>query len=150
MKAISYTRYGAPEVLEQREVTKPNPSDNEILVKIRAASVTSGDIRVRSLNVPRGFKLVSRIMFGMTKPRNPILGIEFAGEVESIGREVTQFSIGDEVFGAAGSGSYAEYATVPEDEAVAHKPAKLSFEEAAAVPFGALSSMVYLRDSGKI
>ncbi len=150
MKAVEYDRYGSPEVLQQRNVEKPVPKDDEILVKIRATSVTSGDIRVRSLDVPAGFKLLSRMMFGITKPRNSILGIEFAGEVEAVGKNVTQFAIGDEIFGAAGSGSYAEYATVPEDEAVTHKPTNLSFDEAAAVPFGALSSLVYLRDLGKI
>jgi len=89
MKAIVYTQYGSPDVLEQREIKKPIPADKEILVEVFASSVTTGDIRVRSLNVPRGFKLLTRLMFGIRKPRNPILGIEFSGKVEAVGKQVT-------------------------------------------------------------
>lgn len=150
MKAIVCTKYGPPEVLQPKEVEKPDPKDDEILVRICATAVTSGDARMRGLNAPAGFGLPMRLALGWSKPRNPIIGIDFSGEVESVGNEVTQFKKGDKVFGSGGSGAYAEYLTIAEEKTVLVKPDNLSFEEAAAVPFGALSSLYYLRDLGKI
>ncbi len=151
MKAIVYKKYGPPDVLELKEVEKPAARDNEILVKIYATTVTSGDARLRSLNVPPGFRLITRLFFGFRKPRKPVLGIELAGEIESVGKDVKQFKKGDQVFGASDNmGCYAEYVALSEDGPVATKPANMTDEEAAAVAFGALSSLVYLRDFGKI
>jgi len=151
MKAILYAKYGPPGVLELRELPKPTPKDNEILVKIHATTVTSGDARLRSLNVPTGFRLITRIAFGFTGPRKPILGIELAGIVEGVGKDVTRFKEGDQVFGASDKMScYAEYVALPENGPLDLKPSALTYEEAAAIPFGALSSLVYLRDFGKI
>lgn len=150
MKAIIATKYGPPEVFQLKEVNKPIPKDNEILIKIRATTVTTGDTRLRSLNVPFGFGVITRLVFGFRKLRNPILGQELSGEVESVGKDVKQFKEGDEVFGSSGSGAYAEYATLKEDGAIVKKPSNMTFEEAAAICFGALSSLAFLRDMGKI
>lgn len=151
MKAIVCLKYGPPDVLQLQEVPKPAPKDHEILVKIHAAAATSGDARVRGLNVPFGFGLMTRAIFGFTKPRNPIFGMDFAGEVESVGQNVSSFKIGDRVFGSSDAfGAYAEYLTISEEKAVTQMPAHLGYEEAAAIPFGATASLVYLRDLGKI
>lgn len=150
MKAIACTKYGSPDVLQPKEVEKPVPKDDEILIKIYATAVTTGDTRMRGLNVPAGFGLPLRLALGWGKPRNPIMGIDFAGKIESVGSGVTQFKKGDKVFGSGGSGSYAEYLTIAEDKAITLKPSNLTHEEAAAVPFGALSSLIYLRDLGNI
>lgn len=150
MKAIVCTAYGSPDMLQLTKTEKPVPKDDEVLVKVYATAVTTGDARIRGLNVPSGFGLPMRLALGWNKPRNPVLGLDFAGIIELAGSGVTQFKEGDEVFGSGGSGSYAEYLTIAEDKAITVKPAGLSFEEAAAVPFGALSSLVYLRDLGKI
>lgn len=151
MKAIVYTNYGAPDVLKLKEVEKPISKDNEVLVKISATSVTSGDARIRSLNVPFGFKLITRLVFGISGPRKPISGFEFAGKIEAVGKNVKQFKEGDKVFGSSDKFSCnAEFVTISEDGVLATKPSNMTYEEAAAVPFGALSSLVYLRDFGKI
>ncbi len=150
MKAIIYTEYGPPDVLELKEIEKPVPKENEILVKVHATTVTTGDTRLRSLNVPPGFRFITRLAFGFRKPRNPVLGQELSGEVESTGEEVKLFKKGDKVYGASGSGGYAGYATVAEDDAIVLKPNALDYEEAASLTFGSLSSLVYLRDFGKI
>src|SRR5687767_6939415 len=111
MKAVVYERYGPPDVLQFREVVKPTPKHNEVLIRTRATTVTSGDSRVRSLNMPLGFGLLSRVVLGISRPRQPILGTELAGEVESIGKAVSKFHAGDQVFAfpGAGMGGYAEY-----------------------------------------
>lgn len=147
MKAMVYERYGSPDVLRQKDVIKPSPRDNEVLIKIHAATVTSADCRLRSLNLPTGFGLVSRLVFGITKPRQPVLGSELAGEIESIGKNVSRFKIGDPVFALSGfgMGAHAEYKCIPEDGAVALKPSNLSFEEAAAMPFGGTTALDFLR-----
>lgn len=151
MKAIVYQRYGPPDVLELREVAKPVPKDNEVLIKVRATTVTSGDWRARSLSMPAGFGLLGRLVFGISKPRQPILGSELAGVVESAGKDVTKFKAGDEVFAFSDArmGAHAEYKTMPEDGAVALKPANLTFEEAAALSFGGTTALIFLR-RGKI
>ncbi len=151
MKAIVYTKYGPPDVLQLKEVEKPTPKDHDVLVKIYATTVTTGDSRIRSLNVPVGFRLLTRMIFGILAPRRPILGFVLAGEVEAVGKDVKLFKIGDQIFGSSDKfGCHAEYVTLRETGAIATKPSILSYEEAAAVPFGGHSSLVYLRDFGKI
>jgi NADPH:quinone reductase-like Zn-dependent oxidoreductase len=147
MKAIVYERYGSPDVLQLREVAKPVPKDDEVLIRIHATTVTSADCRVRSLNVPVGFGLMSRLVFGVTKPRQPILGSELAGEVEAVGRDVGKFKVGDPVFAMGGMkmGCHAEYKCLPESGALAIMPANLTCEEAAALPFGGSTALDFLR-----
>jgi len=147
MKAIVYERYGPPDVLQLKEVGKPIPKDNEVLIKIHATTVTSGDWRVRSLNVPVGFGLISRLVFGVSKPRQPILGTELAGEIESVGKDVRKFKVGDQVFGFSGArmGCHAEYKCMPENGAVALKPPNLTYHEAAAISFGGTTALDFFR-----
>jgi NADPH:quinone reductase-like Zn-dependent oxidoreductase len=147
MKAIVYTKYGSPDVLELREVEKPAPKDNEILIKIHATTVTSADWRVRSFNMPRGFGLLSRLFFGVFQPKQPILGSELAGEVESIGHAVTKFKVGDQVFAFCGAsmGCHAEYKCIPENRAVVRKPANLTYAEAAALSFGGTTALDFIK-----
>ncbi|MCZ6691474.1 MAG: NAD(P)-dependent alcohol dehydrogenase [Planctomycetota bacterium] len=147
MKAIVYTRYGPPDVLQLKEVEKPTIKDNEVLIKIFATTVTSGDWRVRALEFPAGFGLIGRLVFGVSKPRQPILGTELAGEVESVGKDVSKFKVGDEVFAFddAGMGCHAEYKCMPEDGAVALKPANLTYDEAAAISFGGTTALHFFR-----
>ena len=147
MKAIVYERYGAPDVLELRDIPKPTPKDNEVLIKVHATTVTAGDWRARTLEAPKGFGLMTRIVFGVSRPRNPILGVELAGEVEEIGKSVSKFRIKDQVFadGGFGMGCYVEYKCLSEDGALAHKPGNLSYEEAAAIPFGGTTALIFLR-----
>jgi 2-desacetyl-2-hydroxyethyl bacteriochlorophyllide A dehydrogenase len=147
MKAIGYTQYGPPEVLQLTEVDKPTPGANEILIKVHATTVTSGESRMRSANFPPLFWLPARLMFGLTKPKRTILGTELAGVVEAVGNTVTRFKPGDAVYGMTGMrlGAYAEYVCLPQDGMLAHKPATMSFEEAAAIPFGAHTALHFLR-----
>ena len=152
MKAIACVRYGAPEVLEMREMEKPKPKADEVLVKIHASTVTSGDCRMRSASTPAGLGWVFRLAIGIRRPRKPILGTEIAGEVEAVGEKVTKFRKGDAVFaftGAAGGG-YAEYACVPERGAIAKKPVNATYEEAAAISFGATTALYFLRELAKL
>lgn len=147
MKAIVYERYGPPEVLQLKEVEKPTPKENEVLIKIHATTVTSADCRLRSLNLPSGFGLISRLVFGITKPRRPILGTEFAGEIESIGKSVSKFKVGDQVFAISGlgMGAHAEYKCISEDGAIAFKPPHLTYDEAAAISFGGTTALDFFR-----
>lgn len=147
MKAIVYERYGPPDVLELKEVAKPTPKDNEVLIKTHTTTVTSGDWRARSLDVPIGFGLISRLVFGVLRPRQPILGTELAGEVESVGKDVRKFKVGDPVFafGGAGMGCHAEYKCMPEDGAVALKPVNLTYDEAAAISFGGTTALDFFK-----
>jgi NADPH:quinone reductase-like Zn-dependent oxidoreductase len=153
MKAIIYEKYGPPDVLQLKEVEKPSPRDNEVLIKVHAATVTSGDCNVRGFTfVPRGFGLISRLILGFSKPGKTILGTELAGEVEAIGEAVTMFKKGDQVFGIGSDrfGAYAEYTCRPEKGALAIKPSNLSYTEAAALPFGTGTALYFLRDMAKI
>jgi NADPH:quinone reductase-like Zn-dependent oxidoreductase len=140
MKAIVYTKFGPPDILQLQEVQKPAPGDNEVLVKVHATTVTIGDTIMRSLNlppIPGWQKFMARLILGWHKPKRPILGMELAGEVESIGRKVIRFKPGDPVFAsifAVNFGGYAEYKCLPENGVLALKPANLTYEEAAAVP----------------
>jgi NADPH:quinone reductase-like Zn-dependent oxidoreductase len=147
MRAVVYERYGPPEVLQLREVPKPAPKDNELLIRTRATTVTSGDWRARSLEMPPGFGPMSRLMFGLRRPRQPVLGTELAGEVQAVGKRVSRFKVGDQVFAFSGAsmGCYAEYKCMPEDGAVALKPANLSHDEAAAISFGGTTALHFLR-----
>ena len=147
MKAFVYTKYGPPDVLHLKEVAKPTPKDNEVLIKTHATTVTSGDWRVRSLDVPVGFGLISRLFFGVSRPRQPILGTELAGKIESVGKDVSKFKVGDQVFAfsGAGMGCHAEYKCMPEDGAVVLKPANLTYEEAAAISFGGTTALDFFR-----
>jgi NADPH:quinone reductase-like Zn-dependent oxidoreductase len=147
MKAVVYETYGPPEVLRIKKVPTPTPKDNEVLIKNRATTVTAGDWRARTLEMPAGFGLLGRLVFGMRKPRNPILGTELAGDIESIGRNVTKFKIGDPVYAFSGArlGCYTEYKCMPEDGAVAPKPGNLSYEEAAALSSGGTTALDFFR-----
>jgi NADPH:quinone reductase-like Zn-dependent oxidoreductase len=150
MKAIVCTKYGPPEVLQLKEVGKPTPKDNEVLVKIHATSVHIGDCRLRSFTVPPLFRLPFRLSVGFKGPRKKILGSELAGEVEAVGKDVKRFEEGDQVFGNAGAvlGTYAEYLCLPEKAILAKKPTNMSYEEAAAGPVSTLSALYYLRKGG--
>jgi NADPH:quinone reductase-like Zn-dependent oxidoreductase len=155
MKAIVCTEYGPPEVLKLKEVEKSAPKHNEILIRIHAASVNYGDILTRNFrevsprkfNMPLLFWVFAKLLFGLRKPRTAILGSEFAGEVEAIGKDVKRFKTGDPVFGYLGQrmGAYAEYLCMPEDGVVALKPPSMTDEEAAVVPYGAIMALFLLR-----
>ncbi len=153
MKAIVWTKYGPPDVLELREVEKPTPKDNEVLIRIYATTVTAGDCELRSLKFPIYLRLIMRLWRGFLKPReNSILGNELAGEIEVVGKDVKRFKEGDQVFGSAGMdfGTNAEYICLPEEPGemqggVATKPANMTYEEAATVPFGGRDALHFLR-----
>lgn len=155
MKAITYTEYGPPDVLHITDLPKPVPQDNEILIRIYATPVSFGDITARRFNeitpaqfsMPMPLWLISRLQFGINTPKKRVLGSEFAGVVEAIGSAVTRFQPGDEVFGYRGAdfGANAEYLCVAEDTVVAHKPANVTLEEAATIPYGALTALNLLK-----
>ncbi len=152
MKAMTYRKYGGPEVVTKSAVPTPSVKPNDVLIRILATTVTTGDWRARSLNMPRGFGLFARPVFGLVGPRQPILGTELAGVVDSVGPEVTRFLPGDEVIAFAGGrfGCHAEYRAIAEEGMIALKPANLSFEEAASLSFGAMNALPFLRDKARI
>lgn len=151
MKAIVCTEFGTPDVLQLKEVVKPTPKDNEVLIRVHAASVNFGDLMARNFkavsprkfNMPFIFWLPSKIAFGLRKPNITILGSELAGQIEAIGKDVKRFKKGDPVFGYPGLsfGAYAEYACLPEEGCLAIKPANMTYEEAAVVPYGAIMAL---------
>lgn len=147
MKAIICTKYGPPNVLQLHNIEKPKPKKNEVLVKIHATSVSTGDCRIRGFNSPLLFWIPMRIILGFRKPRKPILGVELSGEIEDIGSDVTQFKKGDPVFALTelNLGGYAEYTCVHESGLIALKPTNVTYEEAAVIPFGGTSALHFLR-----
>ena len=148
MKAVVYQKYGSPDVLELQEIEKPTPKDDEVLIKIHAATVIAGDCELRSFKVPLWYWLPLRIYIGLMRPtRINILGQELAGEIESVGKDVRLFSKGDQIFAATdiGMGAYAEYKCMRAEKVLAIKPANMSYEEAAAVPTGGLNALHFLR-----
>lgn len=147
MKAIVYTRYGPPEVLQLAEVEKPVPRDDEVLIRVHATTVSAPDFRCRSFTVPFSFWIPARLALGVLKPRRRILGAELSGVVEGVGKKVTRFKVGDRIFAATlmRFGGYAEYACLPEAGVIALKPTNMSFEEAAAVPIGARAALHFLK-----
>ena len=146
MKAVVYTTYGTPDVLHISEVLTPTPKNNEVLIRIHAAAVTTTDCNLRG-----GDKLM-RLVFGLRRPKRQVLGTEFAGEIEAVGTDARHYRPGDQVFAAtgAGFGAYAEYICLPEDGALAPKPANATYAEAAAICEGGLTALPFLRDKGKI
>jgi NADPH:quinone reductase-like Zn-dependent oxidoreductase len=142
MKAIIYTKYGTPEVLKIKEIDKPVPRDNELLIRIYATAVNSGDIRLRKAD-----PWAVRLFFGLRKPKINILGGFLSGVIEAVGKNVTKFNIGDKVFGATGMGfgAYAEYKCLPEDGILAIKPDNISHQEAATICFGAIAALFFLK-----
>ncbi len=155
MKAIIYEKYGSPEVLKLKEIEKPVPKDNEVLVKINATTVTAGDIRMRGFKVPAHFWLPARFALGLTGPKKKTLGMEISGVIEAVGNSVTKFKAGDEVFAETDfGGGYAEYICLPEMPEIKSpktviriekKPVNLTFEEAAAVPVGGITALIFMR-----
>ncbi|QNA46620.1 NAD(P)-dependent alcohol dehydrogenase [Lacibacter sediminis] len=151
MKAVICTQYGSPDVLQIQEVSKPIPKDREILVKIVATAVNSGDVRVRSLDVKGFLKVLMRLVLGISKPRKPILGTVFSGVVETVGSNVSKFKVADKVFGMTGFkfGTHAEYIAVDQNSNVIEMPYNASFEEAAAIIFGGQTA-IYFLDKARI
>ena len=150
MKAITYDRYGPPEVLKLEEAPKPEPKSDEMLIEVRATAVTTADWRLRASEFPGAMWPIGRLMFGIFNPRNKILGADVAGEVAAVGPDVSSFQVGDAVFGHIGKGGHAEFVIAKEGGAIVPKPDGLTYQEAAAVPFGALCSLVFLRDFAKL
>ncbi len=148
MKAMVTTKYGPPDVLKIKEIEKPVPKTNEVLIKIKMTTVSTGDVKMRGLDLPTGQKIAARLFLGFTKPRKDILGMEIAGEIEEVGEEVTKFKVGDEVFASTfwvGLGGYAQYKCMPEDDMIAIKPPNISFEQAVPVLGGGLTAVKVLK-----
>lgn len=147
MKTIAYHKYGAPEVLCLEQAEKPSPKDDEVLIRIHATAVSSADCFYR-----QGKPFVARLFSGPIKPKHPVLGTQFAGEIEAVGKDVSLFKPGDQVYGATGvrMGTYAEYTCLPEDEAICLKPANMTFAEAVGISESACTALPFLRDTGKI
>jgi len=147
MKAMVCTKYGPPDVLQLQEVEKPAPRDNEVLIRIYATAVTSSDCIIRGFKVSTRRWILGRLLLGLTKPRKPVLGLVLAGEIETVGKDVKRFQMGARVYAFTKFrfGAYAEYTCLPEDSVMAVMPSNLTYEEAAAIPFGGLLALHYLR-----
>lgn len=153
MQACIYEEYGTAEVVRVGEVARPRIGARDVLVRVRAAAVTTADWRFRASAFPAGFWLAGRLMLGLFRPRNPVLGMDFSGVVEAVGSRVTRFRVGERVFGstsANGRGAHAEYVAVRDSDAVVATPAHLSDDDAAAVPFGGNAALAFLRDVAKV
>lgn len=152
MKAMTYRSYGGPEVVTMSDVPTPPMKPNDVLIRILATTVTTADWRARSLSMPGDFGLFGRLVFGLVRPRQPILGTELAGIIDAIGPAVTRFRVGDEVIAFTGGrfGCHAEHRALAEDGMIALKPTNLSFEEAASLSFGAMNALPFLRDRARI
>lgn len=150
MQAVTCRHYGSPDVLKLEEVARPVPKAGEVLVRVHASSVTSGDVRMRAMSESGIYWLPMRLIFGLFRPRNPLMGMEFAGIVADTGPGANRFHVGDAVFGMRIGGANAEYTVVREDAAIAPMPKGLTFAEAAVVPFGALSALAFLRDFARV
>lgn len=152
MRAAICERYGGPGVVQIREVPQPQPKPGEVLIRIVATTVSSGDARIRGARFPAGFAILARLALGLRGPRKPVLGTECAGIVEAVGAAVTRFRPGDEVFAfpGIGMGCHAAFRTMPESGAIARKPAAFSFEQAAAISFGGTTALHFLRDIAKV
>lgn len=150
MKAAANTTYGTPDVLKMAEVARPDVSEDQILVEVRASVVTQGDRRLRAADYPGISVVFGRLFTGLTSPRHPVGGTMFAGRVVEVGANVTRFAVGADVFGSVMHGAYASHLVVKEDEAIAKMPTGLDYGEAAAVPYGAVTAVVFLRDMAKV
>lgn len=152
MQAALYEHYGSPDVIHVREMPRPEPADNEVLIQVYASTVNSADWRVRSLDVPRGFGVMVRAFFGVFRPRKQILGTELTGKVVAIGARVSRFAPGDEVIAYPGSslGAHAEYIALPEDGRVVARPASIDTNVAAALGFGGITALHFLRDRARV
>ncbi|OIP99591.1 MAG: NAD(P)-dependent alcohol dehydrogenase [Zetaproteobacteria bacterium CG2_30_46_52] len=152
MKAIAWTAFGRPEVLQLKDFPTPSPKKGEVLIKVFASTVTAGDARLRALRVPAGFKLLSRLAFGFSKPKRAIPGMELSGEIVAVGENVNQFQVGDAVYGSTGMklGAHAEYVCLTEKAALVKKPDNLNHEQAVAIIFGGLTALHFLRDCANI
>ncbi len=153
MKAIVHTEYGPPDELQLKEVEKPVPKDNEVLIKIHATTVTTSDCNIRNFTfVPKLFLLPMRMQFGFKKPKINILGIDLAGEIEAVGKDVKRFKKGDQVFGTPDTalGAHAEYICIPEDGVLTKKPANTTWEEAATIPMMGNTALYFIRDLGNV
>jgi NADPH:quinone reductase-like Zn-dependent oxidoreductase len=150
VKAVVCTRYGPPEVLQPAEVRIPEPRSGQVRIRIRATAVTASDSLVRGLKFPARYRLLVRLLFGWKAPRRPILGMVLAGEIDSLGRDVTAFNVGDKVFGLTqrSFGTYAEYICWPANGILTAQPANMTFEEAAALPYGGLIALFFIRRAG--
>lgn len=150
MKAAIYTSYGAPDTVHLAEVPTPAPGPSEVLVRVHASTVTTADWRLRASAFPGLLWLPGRFMTGLLRPRNPVLGMEVAGEILAIGADVTRFHVGQRVFGFSGGGGHAEYVVLPETAALIETPSQLSDAAAASLPFGAISALEFLRDIARV
>jgi NADPH:quinone reductase-like Zn-dependent oxidoreductase len=153
MKAAVYRKYGAPDVVRVLEVPTPEAKAGQVLIRIHATTISAADWRARSLDMPRGFGLIGRFVFGVFGPRKPVLGLSFSGEIVAIGDGVTRFAVGDAVFGVSGLkyfGCHAEFIALPETATIVHKPNELSHKVAASLGFGGNTALFFLRDKAKV